>query len=170
MSVAFILSLVAQWQCKYVDITNNDNNFGEGGMVDQAGIHCYQAGGGNWAYSVDVVSDTTQSLSYATVAMGGIAWLIFLLAICCKFPGPVWLLTGLLLAATAVTEGLVFREVFNSDFCTAGSGDSCAWGVGAKCAISAMTFWSLSSLMTCAMFKEAKESGGNEEGGDEEEG
>ena len=163
VSVAFILSMFAQWRCNYV----NTGDLSTGGFifnqsVKTVGIHCWQTVGGvNYKYGsdFDTMNDdvtTIQNLSIATTTMGGISWLVFFVASCCRFPSALWLLVGLVLAATAVTEGLVFQQVFGSDFCTEG-GDMCEWGTGARCAISAMAFWGISSLMTCAMFKDAKD-------------
>jgi hypothetical protein len=88
--------------------------------------------------------------------MGCITWFFYLFAGCFRFPAPLWLLISLLCIATAVTEGLVYQYMFTAEVCDM---NSCKWGTGAKCGISAMTFWSLSALMTCGVFKDAHENG-----------
>ncbi|KAL9178519.1 hypothetical protein ACHAXT_001857 [Thalassiosira profunda] len=169
VSCAFILSMFAQWQCNYVNVTDDLETGGFFSTpVKTLGIHCWQTEAGvNYKYGSDFDDtdmSTIQNLSYATIVMGGVAWCVYFLGACCTFPPPVWGLMGLVLAATAVTEGLVFQQVFNSDFCSEG----CAWGTGAKCAISAMTFWALSTLMTCAMVKDAKDRAAKDDDGGEE--
>ena len=153
VSCAFILSMFAQWGCNYV--------YHDDPQIETAGIHCWQTSAGiniKWTGATSL-----QKLSYATVVMGGVSWCVFFLGACCTFPPLVWGLTGSVLAATAVTEGLVFQQIFASDFCEGG----CSWGTGAKCAIAAMTFWALSSLMTCAMVKDAKDRASRDDGGDD---
>jgi len=156
VSAAFILSMYAQWRCNYVNTGSDAEVNSENGLrfVEKIGPTCYTAiGGVAYKYPEGTISDTVQGLSLATVVMGAISWCIYLFAACCRFPPPLWLLTSLLCLATAVTEGLVFHYMFNSDVCV---DSTCSWGTGAKCAISAMTFWSLSCVMTCGVFQQAQ--------------
>lgn len=124
--------MFAQWRCNYVNV--DGKSYIEVGDAATAGVTCFTTTAGtSYAYSrEDSIDQTVQDLSQATVIMGAVAWCFYLLAGCCKFPPPLWLLVSLICAATAVTEGLVFQQIFNSDFCA----NDCSWGTGAKCAIS----------------------------------
>ena len=87
--------------------------------------------------------------------MGATAWAVFFLAGCVRFPPLVWMVMSAALVATAITEGLVYGRMMNSPYCE-GTG-VCSKGPGAKCAIAAMTFWSISSVMCCGVFREARD-------------
>ena len=80
-----------------------------------------------------------------------------------SLPTRLWLLVALMCAATAVLEGLVWNQMFSSVACET---FTCSWGTGAKCAISAMTFWSLSTLMTCGVFGDAQKKKMGDDGGE----
>ena len=112
----------------------------------------------------DAIGDSTvEKLSLSIVCMGGISWFFYFFAACCPFPPVLWLLVALMCAATAVLEGLVWNQMFSSVACET---STCSWGTGAKCAISAMTFWSLSTLMTCGVFGDAQKKKMGDDGGE----
>ena len=160
VSTAFILSMFAQRRCNFLSVNDeNLNTTGNGRSyaVDDVGVFCLRdTHGNNWLYSDGVNSleavKGAQSLSLATTIMGATAWALFALAGCVRIPPILWLLVSSILAATAVTEGLVYRDMFNN--C---DGGECSRGTGAKCAIAAMTFWSVSTLMCFGVFKEAQD-------------
>ena len=117
-------------------------------------------GGGNYLYGQSALdqfggSDATQGLSVATTVTGATAWTVFFLAGCVRFPPAVWLVVSATLIATAVTEGLVYRRMTHNVYCDGGG--VCSNGQGARCAIAAMTFWSLSSIMSWGVFREARD-------------
>ena len=172
--------MCAQWRCNYVNTDNTNPNSlfrmtvedGIQRYVDSIGPTCYRTDSGdNFKYSRGAAifffdkKDTVQGLSLATVIMGAITWAFCLFAGCFRFAPPLWLLVGLLCAATAVTEGLVFQQMFTYSYVCEDDGVHCSWGTGAKCAISAMTFWSLSCIMTCGRFEEAQAENNGEDGG-----
>mmetsp|Transcript_34892 Transcript_34892/g.83421 ORF Transcript_34892/g.83421 Transcript_34892/m.83421 type:complete len:196 (+) Transcript_34892:73-660(+) len=163
VTVAFILSQSAQRKCNYVSIDGGGSNILDGvpRALDKAGVYCWQGvGGGNYLYGQSALdqfegTDATRDLSLATTVMGATAWTVFFLAGCVRFPPAVWMLMSAVLVATTVTEGLVYQRMLHNLYCDGGG--VCSRGPGAKCAIAAMAFWSLSSIMCCGVFREARD-------------
>merc|ERR1711982_164996 len=85
----------------------------------------------------------------------GTTWVIFILPGCVRFLPAIWLVLSLVLAATAVTEGLVYQQIITNSYCE--EEGLCSKGTGARCAIAAMAFWSISSVMTCGLFRLAQD-------------
>lgn len=106
-----------------------------------------------------------QSMTLATTVMGATSWGLYIIASCFKFPPPLWLFVSTLLLATCICEGLCFT-FFNAPVCDIAE---CSLGKSSRCSLSACVFWAVSSLMTCAVFKDAQDRH-NEENEQEEVG
>ena len=109
-----------------------------------------------------------QNMGLATTVMGATAWGLYITASCFRFPPPVWMFLSVLLVATCICDGLCFT-FFNAPVCSIAE---CNLGRSAKCSLSAVVFWAISSFMTCAVFKDAldryNEENDQEAVGDEE--
>lgn len=120
----------------------------------------------NLPFSEDAIF--VQNMGLATTVMGATAWGLYIIASCVRFPPPLWLLLSVLLVATCVCEGLCFT-FFNAPVCDIAE---CGLGKSSRCSLSAVVFWALSSVMTCAVFKDAqdryREENEQEEVGDED--
>ncbi|KAL7463173.1 hypothetical protein ACHAXS_003552 [Conticribra weissflogii] len=132
-------------------------------QVDYLGVYCFQTENGiNYAYASDAVFSSEHALArkmaYATTVMGAIAWCLYVLASCLRFPPALWLLASLVLVATCVCEGLNFKW-FSSNECDV---FECHLATSSRCGISACVLWFLSAIMTCGVSMDAKDRDGPE--------
>lgn len=168
VSSAFILSQFAQKGCEFLKFDVGDDADRLDGAMAYAGLTCYRAMNGvermyadNYNYGPE--HDLARKMALSTLIMGATSWGFYWLASCIRFHAVIWVIISLTLAATCVCEGMMFK-FFDADICDDGG---CSLGTSSKCGISACVFWGVSSLMTCAVAKEAMDRGKGER--DEEE-
>ncbi|EJK57880.1 hypothetical protein THAOC_22037 [Thalassiosira oceanica] len=153
-------------RCDYVDIDGGagSNIFGDQMPISSVGVFCNRAPG--WdpnlrcepgtagCYPTDEYINHSynfkpRNLSVATTVMGAAAAVAFLFAAGANHRPVVWMVISAVLLATAVTEGLVYQNMMHNLYCDRSG--LCLRGNAANCAIAAMTFWSLSSLICCGL-------------------
>ena len=134
------------------------------GVVQYAGIYCWRSTNGvdfrygeSFEYSDE--HELARQMALAVTIMGAVAWGVFFLAACTRFPPALWLLVSLTLVATCICEGLIFK-FFDTDWCQT---SDCGLAISSRCCISAYVFWGVSFFMTCGIFKEAQDKENNQD-------
>jgi hypothetical protein len=159
--IAFILSIVANSECDLVDL-DEDNilrllGIGNRPEPDSVGLWCFEATNGH-RYDItdsDLGSkvDAARALGTTSLVLGFCIWLVFMFAVCVRFPPKIFKLIGALCILICMFQGLVFL-VFKSDEVCDGDNLGCSLGTAGKCGVSAVVFWFLAGISSCAAGKE----------------
>jgi hypothetical protein len=160
-SIAFILSIVANSKCDLVDL-DEDNllrllGIGNRPEPDSVGLWCFEATNGN-RYDISDLDlgskfDAARGLGITAVVLGFCIWLAYMFAACVRFPPKIFKLIGGLCILICMFQGLVFL-VFKSDRVCDGDNLGCSLGTAGKCGVSAVVFWFLAGIFSCAAGKE----------------
>jgi hypothetical protein len=159
--IAFVLSITSNSRCKLVSVDPQDN---EPGFLDfttpkSVGLWCYEAQNGNFYditnVDLDQKFDSARALGTTASCLGFIIWIFYLFAGCMRFGPSIFQLMGFFGILTAMFQGLVFL-VYKSEVCDV---YSCSLDTGGRCAISAVVFWFICGLMSCAAGKKPDDDG-----------
>jgi hypothetical protein len=162
-SIAFILSIVANSGCYLVDL-DEDSLLRDpifqivlGREPDSVGLWCYETTNGD-RYDITDLDfgskvDAARALGTTSLVLGFCIWLSYLIAACVRFDPKVFKLIGGLCILNCMFQGLVFL-MFKSDIVCDGDLLGCSLGTGGKCGVSAVVFWFLAGIFSCAAGKE----------------
>ena len=120
------------------------------------GLWCFETTDGSLYdlrdYSFDSKFDAARAMGVTTSCLGFIIVIFYIVAGCVRFSPHVFKFVGFLAILASLFQGLVFL-VYKSGFCEFG----CSLDTGGKCAISAIVFWFITGITSCAAGKEADE-------------
>lgn len=154
-TAAFILSIVANSRCYLFKVNTAESDLPY--EPQSIGLWCFESTNGvNYDtrdFTGDEKFEAARALGTATLILGLIIWIFFLIAGCCRFGPKVFLGVGFLCFCNTIFQGLVFL-VKKSEVCFEG----CDLDTGGKCAISATVLWFVASLLCCASGKKADDS------------
>jgi hypothetical protein len=157
VSIAYILSIVASSGCYLVDLDEDNDLRSVRPQPDSVGLWCYEATNGDRydisRLDVDSKFDAARGLGTTTVVLGFCIWVAYMIAVCVRYPPKVFKLMGGLCILICMFQGLVFL-VFKSDRVCDGDNLGCSLGTGGKCGVSAVVFWFLAGIFSCAAGKE----------------